>query len=97
MPCDGLACLRKACVAVGVIGGGAGLCFDGAVGVFEVGGADEVVFAFADAREAAGPVGGWVVEGVGVEATGATDVAVVLLVPGGSPVVVLSVTFASFC
>lgn len=93
MPCEGLACLRKACVAVGVIGG-VGLCFDGAVGAFEVvGGADGVVFTFADAREAAGPVGGWGVEGLGVDVTGAAEV----LVSGGSPVVVLSVTFASFC
>lgn len=96
MPCDGFACLRKACVAVGVTGG-VGLCFDGAVGAFEVGGADGVVLTFADAREAAGPVGGWDVEGAGFEATEAADVAVVLLVPGGSPVAVLSVTFASFC
>lgn len=99
MPCEGLACLRKACVAVGVIGGGVGLCFDGAVGAFEVvGGADGVVFTFADDREAAGPVGGWGVEGAGVEATGAADGTVVLLALGGSPgVVLLSVTFASFC
>lgn len=83
-------------MAVGVTGG-AGLCFDGADGALEVGAADGVVFTFADPREAAGPVGGGRVEGAWVEAAGAADVAIVLLVPGDSPVVVLSVAFASFC
>lgn len=86
MPWEGLACLRKACVAVDEDGGGVGfdVCGD-ADGALE----DEAGV-LGGTRDAAGPVGGWT-EGAGFAVV--AEVVFVLLVFGVMVVAELSAAF----